>query len=87
MVVLVALVLGFGLTLWSRIRSGEWTELAGMLALANGSVRIGALEGSVGGVMGRKAGGATLYMRRKVGREGIEITEVGGGRPVGKEAV
>ena len=48
MVVLVALVFGFGLTLWSGIRGGEWTELAGMLALANGSGRIGALEGSEG---------------------------------------
>jgi len=56
-----------------------------MLAPANGNGRIGALEGSVGGVMGRKAESATLYMRRKVGREGIEITEVGGGRPVGKD--
>jgi len=84
-VVLVALVFGFDPTLWSRIRSGEWAELAGMLALANGSGRIGALEGSIGGVMGRKAESATLYMRRKVGRERIEITEVGGGRPVGKD--
>lgn len=67
------------------VRSGEWSELAGMLALANGSGRIGALEESVGGVMGRTAESATLYVRRKVGRAGIEITEVGDGRPVGKD--
>ena len=34
--------------------------------------------------MGRKVESATLHVRRKVGEEGIKITEVGSGRPVGE---